>query len=92
MRRLLLAILPVIALGLSACGADNVKSCNDWKAKVACGSVSPDAINCEAYANSTCDISDYFDCLADAYVCENGSYNTEKLQTASACASKATCN
>lgn len=83
----------LIALALSACGgADNVAACKRWKEAVKCGTSSAvDAINCEAYANTTCDISDYFDCLSTAYVCMNGQYDSSKLGNASACASKAVC-
>lgn len=80
---------------LSACGgADNVAACNTWKEKVKCGSSSAtldSAINCSAYANTACDISDYFDCLSTAYVCQNGMYDSTKLANASSCASKAVC-
>ena len=95
MRKVLTIMVAVASLsGLAGCGGtDNVASCNKWKTAVACGTASStlDAINCDAYANTTCDISAYFDCLSTAYVCVNGQYDTTKLGNVSACASKATC-
>lgn len=90
-RSLLLALAALCTL--AACGADNVSACNRWKDAVKCGTntTAIDSISCSAYANTTCDISAYFDCLSTAYVCVNGSYDTSKLGNASACASKAVC-
>jgi hypothetical protein len=81
---------------LSACGgADNVAACNKWKESVKCGSSSAmldSAINCNAYANTACDISEYFSCLSTAYFCKpDGTYDSAKLANASSCASKAVC-
>ena len=87
------ALLTIAAVfSLAACGGvDNVGACERWKTAVKCGSANVDAISCSAYANTTCDISAYFDCLSTAYVCVNGQYDTSKLANSSACTSKAVC-
>lgn len=94
MKRLFFTAVVSLAT-LAACGGtDNVGACNNWKAKAACGSSSATtlaAINCDLYANTTCDISGYFNCLSTAYVCVNGSYDSSKLGNASSCASQAIC-
>lgn len=92
MRKTLVGIL--FALSAAACGGvDNVGSCRNFVEKVKCGSVDISSqVNCDAYANTTCDISDYFDCLSTKYVCVDGMYDTSKLSTAGECAAKATCN
>lgn len=92
MKKFMLTIATLVTVvTLAGCGADNVASCNKWKEKVKCGTVSVDAVNCDAYKNTTCDISAYFDCMSDAYVCKDGQYDTTKLANATSCASKATC-
>ncbi|MBL9008397.1 MAG: hypothetical protein JNJ46_29320 [Myxococcales bacterium] len=88
------ALLFVPALSLLACGGpDNVKACNDWKAAAKCGTSTAalDAVSCDAYKNTSCDISEYFKCLTPLYVCTGGMYDTAKLAMASTCASKAVC-
>ena len=90
------ALLVVAALlSLAGCGgADNVGACEKWKTAAKCGTAANagfDAITCSSYANLSCDISDYFDCLSTAYVCTNGMYDVSKLSNATNCASKAVC-
>jgi len=93
MKKLMLTLAAITTL--AACGAaDNVGSCNRWKTAVKCGTATNagiDAIDCNVYANTACDISDYFDCLSTAYVCVDGQYDTTKLSNLSTCASKAVC-
>jgi hypothetical protein len=88
-------LMTCAALSLAACGGnDNVGACKRWKTSIACGTAANaaiDAINCDAYATTSCDISAYFDCLSTAYVCTNGQYDPSKLANASTCVSKATC-
>ena len=91
MRNLIVSVVSVVALSLVGCGTDNVGACNRWKEKVKCGTLNVDAVNCDLYKNTTCDISEYFDCLSGAYVCTNGQYDMSKMQNATACASKAVC-
>ena len=81
---------------VSACGspgANNVAACKKWVTAAACGSVDISAsFPCENYANTTCDISAYFDCATAHYVCVNGTYDSAKLSTFGAdCAAKAAC-
>jgi hypothetical protein len=91
MKKFLFGVLAATAL--VGCGADNVGACKKWKTAAACGSntTTLDAINCDSYANTTCDISEYFNCMSTAYVCTNGTYDTAKLANAANCASKAVC-
>ncbi len=69
------------------------RACNDWKAAAKCGSntAAIDSINCDAYKNTACDISEYFTCLQGVYVCVGGMYDTAKLSMISTCAAKALC-
>jgi hypothetical protein len=95
MKKLSLTLAALGALTLAACGAaDNVGACNRFKSAAACGTSAASvlaAYSCDGYANLTCDISDYFDCLSTAYVCVNGQYDGTKAQNAAGCASKAIC-
>jgi hypothetical protein len=94
MNKLVLSFLCLVAA--AGCGGpsfDNVESCKTFVQKVKCGSVDISAqVNCDTYANTNCDISDYFDCLSTKYVCVNGAYDNSKLATLSECATKATCH
>ena len=91
-----LSLLTVTAMG--GCGGgsdktDNVAACKAFVAKVKCGDVDISTqVDCDLYANTTCDISDYFDCLETKYVCVNGAYDESKLATISDCTAKASCN
>lgn len=93
MRKLLAA---VAAVGfLAACpgpGEANAAACKDFIAKLKCGTQDyTSSYNCDAYKNTTCDISDYFECLTPKYECVNNQFDTTKLGTVSECTSKATC-
>jgi len=94
MKKLVLSFLCLAAV--AGCGGnsfDNVGACKSFVQKVKCGSVDiSGTVNCDAYANTNCDISEYFDCLSTKYVCVNGMYDTSKMLTLSECASKATCH
>ena len=89
-------LLPFFAaLGLAACGGpDNVATCKSFVQSAKCGSVDISTqVNCDAYANTSCDISGYFDCLKTKYVCtSNGTYDTTKLATVGDCTAQATCH
>ncbi len=66
-------IIVAVAL-LTACGGagkKNVAACEDWVASLSeCGTVA-DAFTgdgfCDGYSETTCDISEYFNCQADYY-------------------------
>jgi hypothetical protein len=93
MRKWLFAGLLAVGCGDSGSSIDNVGACKSFVQKVKCGTVDiSQQVNCDAYANTTCDISGYFTCLEDHYVCVNGMYDNTKLATAGDCASKATCH
>lgn len=93
MNKLVLSVLCLLAA--AGCGGpafDNVEACKTFVQKVKCGTVDISTqVNCDAYANTSCDIAPYFDCLSSKYVCTNGSYDSSKLATASQCADKAVC-
>lgn len=98
MKRLsVLFLASMLAVVVGACGgsagADNVAACKSWVESAKCGAVDPSTqgVDCNAYENTTCDISEYFDCLTPKYSCVNGMYDTTKLATSGECASKATC-
>ncbi len=51
--------------------ADNVGACEDWLASMECGDYDfSEVVDCSAYADYPCDISDYFDCLAENGSCD----------------------
>ncbi|HNN90935.1 MAG TPA: hypothetical protein PKI03_01650 [Pseudomonadota bacterium] len=87
------AIVAVLVPLMGCGGPDNVKACNDFKEKAKCGSASAslDSFDCNSYKNTACDISEYFNCLGQYYVCVNGSYDSAKLSMVTSCASKAVC-
>ncbi len=74
---LALSVLGVFgALGVGCGGVDNVASCKDVYATIngldCIGSTTLDDSVCDAYKDTTCDISEYFDCLSAGYKCTNG--------------------
>lgn len=96
MTRLISALACLSVVSFSACGAgtNNVSACKSLVSKLKCGST-PAPISesaCDAYKDTTCDISEYFTCMEGAYVCKDGNYDPSKAATASNCISKATCN
>ncbi len=49
---------------------NNVAACNDMLDELSCGSFDlGSVIDCGIYADLTCDISDYFDCIRDVVTC-----------------------
>ncbi len=82
----------VVAVALAGCGgADNVGACKKFVEAAKCGTAAF-TFDCDVYKNTTCDISSYFNCAAEHYVCKDGMYDAAKLGTFSTdCASKATC-
>jgi hypothetical protein len=94
MKKLIPLFVSVIASGLIGCGSpvDNVAACEDFVKKVKCGSIDiTNQVDCSTYGATTCDISEYFNCLSTKYVCSNGMYDTTKLASAGECAAKAVC-
>ncbi|MGE0868047.1 MAG: hypothetical protein AB7P03_05790 [Kofleriaceae bacterium] len=97
MKTILNTFVVAMIVSVSACGGsdetDNVAACEAFVEQVKCGSIDiSNQANCSAYAQTTCDISDYFDCLADKYVCVNGMYDEAKLATLDECIPKSSCN
>lgn len=49
---------------------DNVAACNAWLEANQCGTYDfSQAVNCQTYAATPCDVSAYFDCLTDNTTC-----------------------
>lgn len=64
--------IALFALSLLGCGAaDNVGACEDWVAAMQCGEYDySTVVDCTIYEETTCDISDYFDCLTENTTCD----------------------
>ena len=68
---------------------DNVDACEAWVDAYECGGFDiGQSLNCDLYADATCDLSDYFDCLTDNTSCTNGFPDTSGWP---ACVDLATC-
>lgn len=90
---LALAVVCLAVVGCGGAGANNVAACKKFVTAVKCGSVDiSTTFSCDSYANTTCDISAYFDCATSHYTCTNGMYDQAKLSSFTAdCTSKAVC-
>ena len=52
-------------------GPNNVRACEDWLDAVSCGEYDfHDTVDCSVYAETDCNIVDYFECLTDNTVCD----------------------
>jgi hypothetical protein len=91
--RALLA-LPLLLL-ITACdnpGPTTAQACADFVDAGHCGSVDlSDAFPCANFADSSCDLAPYFQCLAPHYVCVNGQFDANAMKGASACNDLASC-
>jgi hypothetical protein len=55
----------------SSIGEVNVAACEDWLSAMECGDTDfSQLVSCDVYVNTSCDISDYFDCLAEETSCD----------------------
>ena len=67
---------------------DNVAACNDFVDAFDCSQIDlTQFVMCDVYANTTCDVSAYFDCLADNVTCSSTGF----ADAGTMCASLATC-
>jgi hypothetical protein len=77
-------------------GSANVSACNDYLSTLmglSCWDpIFDPMIDCQAIYGgvTTCDISDYFDCIAATYTCVDGTISVDATAAAE-CASLATC-
>ena len=78
-------------------GFDNVEACEGYNSRLEsvytqCGITWDEAyeVDCSIYADVSCDVSDYFECLGNAYSC-NPDTNTVELGDTAACADLADC-
>jgi hypothetical protein len=77
--------------GTDAGSFDNQAVCQAWVDSMTCGNVDfSQYIDCSIYANTPCDISDYFQCLTDNTVC-NEAWGAVDPSGWTRCQSKATC-
>jgi hypothetical protein len=67
---------------------DNVAACEDFITAFECDAYDLSMyLMCDIYSNTTCDVSHYFDCLADEVTCDTTGFSN----AANTCASLATC-
>lgn len=53
--------------------APNVAACESWLAELRCdGRGYGEAVECERYRTSACNVADYFGCLRERTVCDEG--------------------
>ncbi len=83
-------LLCAVAVFAVACGGpDNVAACEEWVDSMSCGTTNfAAAANCEAFESTTCDISEYFECLSSHTTCTDG---TPDMSGWAQCVSKASC-
>lgn len=68
---------------------DNVAACEAFVDTVSCGDVDlSQFLDCDIYADTVCDIADYFDCLSDNTSCTDGVFDNSQWPS---CADLATC-
>jgi hypothetical protein len=70
-------------------GDANLAACDDLVHELTCGDVDVSTlVDCSAYADSPCDVGEYFDCLRDVLTCNEGRIETSAITQ---CASLAVC-
>ena len=83
----------IMSLTLFGCsvGSDNVAACEAYVNSSDCGDTNASTIvnSCDSFADTECDVSEYFDCLAENVTCTDGVLDTTGAAT---CASKLSCN
>ncbi|MEQ1501743.1 MAG: hypothetical protein ABMB14_05905 [Myxococcota bacterium] len=93
MNRMMAFVVVSTLVGCGGAGKKNVTACEDYVASLACGDFDVTSLYgddfCSAYEETTCDISEYFNCLTDSVACDDA---TSVLTVdAAGCASKAVC-
>ena len=77
MKKIVTLFAAVSALALSACGPDNAGACTAYIEKVNATYEECDVEStiedsfCDSYADLDADCTEYFDCLGNAYTCED---------------------
>lgn len=99
MKKFVLAFgfLGILGASMLGCGGpDNVGACKNYVTTVneltCLGDIKIEESTCDAYANTSCDIADYFDCLSSKYACDGDTLDQEKFGSISECNDLATCN
>lgn len=76
--------------------ADNVTACKMFVQAVnaldCIGDAKIDDSFCDAYADTSCQVADYFFCLIPTYVCKDGALDPDELQKQSDCTALAMCD
>lgn len=91
------ATMMLITMAGAACatggsGFDNVAACDETLANFSCGDVDFAAlIDCSAFADRTCDLTTYFDCLTDNFVCEEAASPAFDVSNWETCAEMTVC-
>lgn len=69
---------------------DNVSACQNFVDSIDCGSFDASSVvGCQQYEGYACDVSDYFDCLAEHFSCNGGIPDSSRW---TACTALATCD
>lgn len=73
----------------SGSAVDNVAACESWRDSVSCGDTDiAQFVDCNLYADTVCDIAEYFACLDENTACNDGVFDNSGWQS---CADLATC-
>jgi hypothetical protein len=84
------------ALAIGCGGPDNVGACENYNTTVnelkCLGDVKVD-LDCSVYAETSCDVSEYFDCVSSHVKCvDDTTFDSAEYAKISECSEFATCN
>lgn len=71
--RLRAVYVGLVLFGIAGCkdpGEKSQAACEELVASHECGDEVKNTFPCESYSTSTCDLSPYFDCVADNLTCD----------------------
>jgi hypothetical protein len=73
-------------------GISTQQACSDFVDAGHCGSVDLSmTYNCTQFAESSCNLAPYFECLTPHYVCNNGQLDPMAMMGAASCNDLASC-
>jgi hypothetical protein len=65
--------------GNDGSGFDNVAACDNWRDGISCGDVDiSQFLDCNTYADTACDVAEFFDCLDEVSSCVDGVYDNSR--------------
>lgn len=75
-------------------GVDNVAACQSLEDSLSeCSAIYDGVLMCDNYANTTCDVADYFSCIEDSYgQCVDGDFPDLDAEAALDCVPLASCD